>query len=281
MSFDNYNFDNAGNEAKPPGEKAPWQKPSQPDSQGGQRQGGYGNSQSNYGGGGGNYNGGNRGAGGGFNRGGGDYNKGGYGGGFRKNDEPEGDPVFYKPYVLSGNYPPPKVMEQLVKIALELQSAGYTMRNRGMQGLEETIEEALTTKEIHLPWKGFGEKDSKHTWTPPAAKELAKRVQPGFDGLKNVVQTFLAANVRMIMGKELRSPALFMITWSEDGAETLKEKSVKTGNAGHAIAVADTLPIPVFNFARPDAESRLRDYLKLTTNQPSPNHVQAQVLEEH
>lgn len=181
---------------------------------------------------------------------------------FFRRDEPEGPAEWYMPYVATGNKDaPPDIQEQMRQAALELEKLGYTMRCGGMDGMEDFIEKTVSRKEIHLPWKGFNDKDSKFTFTPNAAKELASKLQPGFEGLKPVIQTFLAKNVRMIMGKDLKSPAMFMIVWTEDGAETLQEKTVKTGNSGHAIAVACTVRIPVFNFGKPGAYDRLKRYL--------------------
>lgn len=272
MAFDDHRF---GEESG--GQQQPQQQQERPrnDWQGGNG-GGYRGNQGNQGGGyqggGGGYGGG--GGGGGYRGGGGQggYQRGGGGGGggfnrgnFQRRDEPEGPVELYKPYVGTGNKEvPPQVAEAFKRIALELEKAGYTLRSGGMDGAEDIFEKAVKKSEIHLPWKGFNDKDSKFTFTTPAAKELAGRYQPGFEGLKPFVQTFLAKNVRMIMGKDLKSPALFMITWSEDGAETITEKSARTGNTGHAIAVAHELRIPVFNFGKPDAEARLKQYLRLT-----------------
>jgi hypothetical protein len=244
----------------------------------GQNQGGYQNRQNNYqGGGGGNRyqnnqgggNGGwqNRGNGG---NGGGGWNRnppsggGGFSKSFQRREEDTGPAVLYKPYVITGNdEAPQEVLDRMVAIVKDLEKAGYTLRNGGMKGPEDITEKAATNKEVHLPWKGFDNKDSKFTFTSNHAKDLAKQFHPAFDGVKPVVQTFLAKNVRMIMGKDLKSPALFLITWSMDGAETMAEKSIKTGTTGHSVAIACALRIPVFNLQKPDAEKRLRAYLNL------------------
>ena len=234
---------------------------------GGQQGGGYnGGGGYNKGGSGGYQKPGGYGGGGGYNKGGGGYQK----GGFQRNQEPEGPAELYMPYVGTGNQNcPPNIIDAIKRVAEMLEKEGYTMRCGGMEGCEDYFEKATTRHEIHVPWNGFNDKQSKFYFTSNHAKELAGRFQPGYDGLKPVIQTFLAKNVRMIMGKDLKSPAMFMVTWSEDGAETIQEKSIKTGNTGHAIAVASAIKIPVFNLAKPDAESRLKQFLKI-------NHVQEQ-----
>lgn len=238
--------------------------------------GGYRGNQGNQGGGygdrsggGGGFRGGDRQ--GGFQRGGGGGGGFNRGGGFQRRDEFEGPVELYKPYVGTGSKEvPPAIAEVFKRLAGELEKAGYTLRSGGNQGVEDIFEKATTKNEIHLPWKGFNDKESKFSFTTNQAKELASKYHPGWDGLKPFIQTFLAKNVRMIMGKDLKSPALFMITWTEDGAETIVEKTARTGDVGHAIAVAHELRIPVFNFGKPDAETRLKNYLKLTDGQEPP-----------
>jgi len=225
---------------------------------GGQGGGGYQPRQGGYQGGGGG------GGQGGFQRG--NFQKGGGGGfnkgGFQRKEDPPSDEL-YMTYVGTGNdNPPPHVIDQINQIAKDLETRGYTLRTGGMKGCEDVFEKAVAARvEVHLPWRNFDNKDSKFTWTPENAKLIAARFQPGYEGLKPVIQTFLAKNVRMIMGDKLKSPALFMVTWSEDGAETAREKTIKTGNAGHAILVAAELKIPVFNLGKQGAMERLFAYL--------------------
>lgn len=197
--------------------------------------------------------------------GGGGYNKGGGGGGNSNFKPPEPNPnaVIYKPYAAFGNTNPPQhVVEQIKQFARELETMGYTMRCGGMKDCEDIFENAVQhLKEIHLPFRDFDQKQSKFTYIHPDAKIVAGRYQVGFDGLKPGIQTFLAKNVRVLMGKDLKSPALFLITFSEDGASNLREKTARTGNAGHSIAIASDLQIPIFNLGHPDGARRLRAYI--------------------
>lgn len=242
---------------------------------GGNRDSGYNSNRNNYAGGNsGNFgNGGSNRSGNFPNRGNtpgrnyGGFNK-GQGGFRRKSPEDEGPAKLYKPYVITGNKETPQnVIESMQRIVKELSAIGYIMRSGGKEGPEEAVENCVTDKEIHLPWKGFNQKDSKFTFTHNHAKEIAAMFATGYENLKPVIQTFLAQNVRMVMGKDLKSPALFMICWSEDGAESKREKTIKTGNIGHAIAIASTLHIPIFNLGKSDAEARLKQYLEFTNGQ--------------
>lgn len=205
------------------------------------------------------------------NRGGFGGGQGGGGGGFKRR-EPDPNPQLYLPYAVGGNKNPPQhIIEVMHRCAKKLESMGYTMRCGGMAGTEDVFEKATNRNEIHLPWRDFDKKDSKLTFTPPEAKILASKFQPGYDGLPNPVQTFLAKNVRVLFGNNLKSPALFVIAWSEDGAETARERTPKTGDVGHMVAIATAMRIPVFNLGKQDGEHRLMEYLASSEQQAQDN----------
>lgn len=185
-------------------------------------------------------------------------------GGFQKKEVDPDSVVLYRPYVGTGNKDIPEDVAQTFKrLAKELHELGYTLRTGCLDGTEQALESCDVTKEVHIPWKGFNDRDTKFSYVAPEAKILAARYQPGYDGLKPVIQAFLTKNVRLVMGQNVKSPALFALIWTEDGAETVQEKSIKTGSTGHVIAIASLLKIPVFNLAKPDAEARLKRYLQV------------------
>ena len=168
----------------------------------------------------------------------------------------------YKSVVITGNETPPPVVQQaLQRIIPEIEKHGYVIRSGGMKGVENEVEQLARNVEIHLPWKGFDGKESKHTYTSEEAKEFAKRYHPAWDQAKPVVQTFCAKNVRLMLGKDLKSPTQILIIWSDDGVEHARERTAKTGMTGIAVSIATELRIPVFNLQRPDAEQRLMAYL--------------------
>jgi effector-binding domain-containing protein len=185
-------------------------------------------------------------------------------GNFQKKEVDPESVVLYRPYVGTGNKDiPPNIAEIFKRLAKELHELGYILRTGCLDGTEQVLESCDVAKEVHIPWKGFNDRDTKFSYVAPEAKILAARYQPGYDGLKPVIQAFLAKNVRLVMGQNVKSPALFALIWSEDAAETVQEKSVKTGSVGHVIVIASLLKIPIFNLARPDAEARLKQYLQV------------------
>ena len=191
-------------------------------------------------------------------------NKGGYQKNYQRRDEGPLDVQLYKAYVVTGNTDTPDfVIDRMVALVKELEVFGYTLRTGGLKGPDDAVEKVTQKLELYLPWRNFDEKDSKFYFNTPESLEIAKLFHTGWDSLKPAIQAFLAKNARMVLGEKLRSPALFIICWSNDGAETSKEKTSQTGNVGHVIAIASALHIPVFNFGKPDAEQRLRQYLEI------------------
>jgi len=197
------------------------------------------------------------------------YSKSNY---FKKKEEFNGEAKLYKPYVGSGNRDAPSdVSETIQRLAKFLEEFGFICRTGGMEGPEQNFEDAAKNHELHLPWKGFNNKESKSAFNTPEALAIAKMFHPTFDDLKPAIQAFLAKNARLVLGKDLRSPALFVLCWSADGAECSREKTARTGNVGHVIAIASAIKIPIFNLAKPDAEYRLKQHLELNANEQVKN----------
>jgi hypothetical protein len=157
---------------------------------------------------------------------------------------------------------PEEIQIKLQELAHKLESFGYSVRHTTETPLDDKIKARIKDHEVYLPWKNFNEVDSMYSnGNSQEAADLAAIFAPGYAGLKQGVQRFLARNARMVAGEDLRSPALFLVTWSEDGAESLGEKTFKTGNVGHPIAIAAAYKIPIFNFGKPNAEARISTYL--------------------
>jgi hypothetical protein len=184
-------------------------------------------------------------------------------GGFKpKVEEDLSNYKLYKPYVGTGNQnPPPHIVTQIKRLTNELETFGFTLRTGGTAGVEEAFEASAKEMELHLPFNNYNGKQSKFAFINKRAYAVAKLFHPTYDTIPEKVTLFLAKNARLVMGKDLVSPALFMLCWSEDGCESSETKTSKTGNVGHAIAIACALHIPVFNLAKPDAEKRLKEHL--------------------
>ncbi len=204
------------------------------------------------------------------NQGGQSYNKNNYqggggksyqgGGGGRKfPPKDEGPGRLYKTYVGAGNREcPDHILNKMKELAKYLASKDFTLRTGGTDGPDAAFESTGVPMELYLPWRGFNGKESKFTFQTPQAEDIAKMFHSGWDKLKDNIKPFLTKHPRMLLGQNLKSHAMFVICWSEDGAERSVERTVKTGNIGHLISIANSVNIPVFNLARPDAERRIQ-----------------------
>ena len=197
------------------------------------------------------------------------YGGGGGGSGGKFQRKPEGPPTFYRPYVMLANRDiPAKGIEAMQSLAAELEKLDFTLRIRGVGEFEKVLEEAIKNKEMHLPWKGFDEKDSPFAWTPENAKLIAAHLFSGFSDQKPVFQSFMACIVKTMMGKNLVAPAMFAVIYSADGVERFEERGPETREAADLLAVANAQRIPVFNIAKQGWKQRLFEAYAM--NKPFP-----------
>ncbi len=205
----------------------------------------------------------------------GNRNNGGYQNRYpNRSNEPidESKVKLYKSYVGTGNRDTPEVvLKQMHQLAAELSQFGYVLRSGGLDGPDLAFEAGSKETELHLPWRDFNQRKAFSYFNGPENKVLAKMFQPTFDGLKPAIQAFLCKNVRCIMGKDLKSPARFIVIWSTDGAEHSRDIVQATGAMAHLIKIASAMKIPVFNLGKQGAEQRLKQYLDLSQEQPIGN----------
>lgn len=181
----------------------------------------------------------------------------------RKDDTPK-EFVLYKPYVVTGNKDAPSsVIEDIKQFVIKLEGLGYITRSGGMDGIDSEVETVAKKLELYLPWRDFSNKQSKLYYSDDLAKQAAKKYSPVYDNLKPAVQSFLAKNARMVLGNKLNSNCLFLICWSEDGAEHKKDVTARTGNVGHVILIANSIGIPIFNLGKEGTKQRLQNYISM------------------
>lgn len=181
--------------------------------------------------------------------------------GFQRKFE-EGPAELYLPYTVSANQDiPDNISDILTSVVKRFSEADYTLRTGGNKGVDDLLESLSKRTEIHLPWRGFNDKQSKFTFNTKNSFEIAKQFSPVYENMKDSVKAMLARNVRMMLGKDLKSPTMFLITWTADGAESASERTGKTGFAGHLIAMASAMRVPVYNLSKPNTLDRIQQYL--------------------
>lgn len=169
----------------------------------------------------------------------------------------------YKAYAGHGNRDtPPDILAQMTQLAKQLSDLGYVLRINGSDIPGNAFEAGATKVEHYLPWKSF-KKSSPTLYTKPTedAFEVAKRYHPVFDQLDDKIKLLIACTSHVILGANVRDPVAFLICWSPDGAEQVKDCTVRTGIVNQAIKIAASQGIPVFNLKNPNATERLNAFL--------------------
>lgn len=258
-------------------------------------QGGYQQSQGNYGGNrgnGGGYSGnsGNRSYNGGGNRSGyggnnsRSYGNGGGGGGYGGNRQGGGgfQKKEYSPEdIANARYPVSVVISgnenitdavalATARLAKAFDDKNIVVRCGGMNGVDDVVCNSISNPELHLPFKNFNKRQAKSQYSNEICKELARRQRPDIDSLPGVQKAILEKNPRLVLGQYMTSPAQLVIVWSEDGCETAREVTHRSGNAGHIVKVAQASGVRVINLQRPDAEQRAMAFLETFNVQQEP-----------
>lgn len=184
-------------------------------------------------------------------------------------EKQESSGFFYKAYIGTADKAvPPELKPKITELAKWLDSKGYTLRSTGaIEPYPDLAFELGSTRlEIYDPWGKKLEKDGKRSKYPQAETErLAKKYNPVYDRMKEQVQTMMRRDVAKVLGDQLNSFVQFILCWTPDGAEAGRDISPRTGFTSIQIGLASDLKIPVFNLYKPDAETRLRQFVN---NQP-------------
>jgi len=177
---------------------------------------------------------------------------------FKKKEE-----VIEEPYVPVVIYVdrdfPPEVKTSLYNIASKLINKKITIR---VNGDDKEFADRLTALsdshvEVYIPWKGFNNMESKHSWNTLTSKHLAQLHFPGWDKIPDSVKALMARNVRMVFGDKNNSIAMCIITWSKDGASKATEVTKDTGRSSFIIKMASSYGFPIVNVAKQTAENIL------------------------
>lgn len=147
------------------------------------------------------------------------------------------------------------------KVAERLESRGYTLRSGGADGADTAFEEGCLRKEIFIPQPGFNQRSTPFNTVSTEALRVAAAVHPALNRLSDTVQSLMGRTSYQVLGRDLRSPADFVVCWTPDGVESEAERTPETGGTGQAIALASRWAIPVFNLARADALDRIARFL--------------------
>lgn len=152
---------------------------------------------------------------------------------------------------------PPEILKLMTEIARVLEQKGWTLRSGGAPGADLAFEHGAINKEIYLPWRGFNGSQSQLYNVSLQAIEMAEPHHPGWKYLKDPVKKLMGRNAYQVLGYNLDKKSKFVICWTQDGCESAKTRTSKTGGTGLAISLADSLGIPIFNLANKESYNRV------------------------
>lgn len=159
-----------------------------------------------------------------------------------------------------------EIISALVLWGKWLGTMGLVLRSGAAAGADHAFESGCNLvngkKEIYLPWKAFNSSDSDLYYIPPEAFEIAGDIYGAtWRFQKAATKKFMARNMMQVMGIGLDEPSKFVICWTPDGCNKKATRTKKTGGTGQAVAYADEMDIPVFNFQQKYGEDSFIDHI--------------------
>lgn len=138
---------------------------------------------------------------------------------------------------------PQDILNWFTAIGKYLSDKEYTLRSGGADGADKAFETGCDKvngkKEIYIPWKGFNGSKSELYDVTKEMYEMAAKYHPYWNNLKDGAKKLHARNCSQILGKDLKTPSLFVICWTNDGK--------MQGGTAQALRIATDYNIPIFN----------------------------------
>lgn len=143
---------------------------------------------------------------------------------------------------------PDAQIKRLKEVARLLAEGGCILRSGASSGVEAAFIDGASAcedvrVEVFLPWKGFNGSDSLNCWPSAGARLIAQMAHPAPDLLKQSHLKLHARCVHEMLGKNLNSPAHFVLCWSPNG-EPCREVKL-------ALDIAKRCGIVVINLGAP------------------------------
>jgi len=155
---------------------------------------------------------------------------------------------------VGGRRVPEDIYGVMKLVAEVLAGLGYILRSGGADGSDKAFEEGADA--------GGGE---KRIWRPrdatPEAIKIAGRYHGAWHLCNEHARKLHGRNVFQVLGRNLRTPSLFVLCWTWDGCIYHGDRKKETGGTGTAISVASENGIPVYNLAREAHYDMVLDWL--------------------
>jgi hypothetical protein len=171
--------------------------------------------------------------------------------------------------------------DALELITSRLHDKGFTYRAEGSyltRGLPAAFFDNFQRKEVHLPFKNFGNKIDRTPGLTIATEKPTKEAigtalyfklqafpkytAEKFNAGRDVGKLFAGRDTHIILGQDLLSPLTLMILNTEKGEEAGDRVDFDTaGNVVYPLLVAKELSIPTFNLQKEGALDRLLAFI--------------------
>lgn len=152
---------------------------------------------------------------------------------------------------------PMPVCQTMTELARQL-SSEWKLRSGYAYGADMAFERGAKEKEIHLPFAGYNNKDAGGDYIIPKPTielcDIAYRHHPKWDDLSNTVKLLMMRNTSIMLGALVDAPVEMVVCWTPNGAEV--------GGTSHALRIAKTFNIPVFNLAIERDRSALVEFVR-------------------
>lgn len=144
---------------------------------------------------------------------------------------------------------PVDILKIMTFIAIHLEPKGYVLRSGGAPGADTAFSNGAVAKEVFVPWRGYEGFPIVYP-IPDAAYTISSKFHPQWNNLSPAVKTLMARNAMQVLGPQLNDPSEFVICWTPDGCENIKQRTRFTGGTGQAISIADYYNVPVYNLSK-------------------------------
>jgi hypothetical protein len=159
---------------------------------------------------------------------------------------------------------PPDVLDDMQRIASNLELTGFTLRSGGAAGADSAFENGVEFDEhmeIYLPWYQFNHNKSDLHIITEDALAMAEEHHPAWHRCSPAAKKFHARNCYQILGATLDYPSDFVLCWTPNGQIE--------GGTGQALRIAQHHAVPVFNMQHDRWYERFHDWMKWWLEQPA------------
>ncbi|MCD8476050.1 MAG: hypothetical protein LRY40_06390 [Shewanella fodinae] len=155
---------------------------------------------------------------------------------------------------------PNQILRLMEDLGRALAVKGLTLRTGGELGPGSAFEKGCARiengcRQVFLPWSGFNHRhidpdNGVFVSDQKLGSNIASRYYKGWRHLKPTQKLLIGRVSFIVLGRDSRSPARFLLCWTADG--TLDGSTCASGSVGQALRIAYNYRIPVYNLQRPE-----------------------------